>query len=58
MATVQNFEAMSNIQGVLKFHGQAFRACGWVQGTLRKISPRCLRRLIAEIQADETPLLL
>jgi hypothetical protein len=33
-------------------------ACRWVQDTLRKISPSCLRRLIVEIQADEIPLTL
>jgi hypothetical protein len=44
------------IQGVFKFHRQTFRVRRWVQGTLRKISPNCLRRLIAEIQADEIPL--
>jgi hypothetical protein len=41
---------------LFKFHRQTFSACRWVQGTLRKISPSCLRRLIAEIQADEIPL--
>jgi hypothetical protein len=44
------------IQSVFKFHRQTSRACRWVQGTLRKISPSCQRRLIAEIQADEIPL--
>jgi hypothetical protein len=44
------------MQGVFKFHRQTFRACRGVQGTLRKISPSCLRRLIAEIQADEIQL--
>jgi hypothetical protein len=45
----------SIIQDVFKFDRQTSRACRWVQGTLRKISPSCLRRLIAEIQADEIP---
>jgi hypothetical protein len=41
------------VQGVFKFHRKTSRACRWVQGTLRKISPSCLRLLITEIQADE-----
>jgi hypothetical protein len=47
-----------DVEGALKFHRRTSRACRWVQGILRKISPSCLRRLMTEILADEIPLSL
>jgi hypothetical protein len=38
---------------LFKFHQHSFRACRCVQDTLQKISPSCLRRLIAESESYE-----